>query len=174
MQPDARSSPDGTESWSIKIDKDYLKFSAAHFLIFPDGTAERLHGHNYKVFVAIRSALDAHGLVLNFKQIKPLIKSVLDELDERWLVPGRHPVLRVEQRPGLVEVRYRDRYYAAPPEDVLVLPIGNTSAENLAAHVGRQLLARIASAFPAVRISRLEIGVEETRGQRGVWRWDQR
>jgi hypothetical protein len=38
------------ESWSIQIDKDYLKFSAAHFLIFPDGTAERLHGHNYKVY----------------------------------------------------------------------------------------------------------------------------
>ena len=30
------------ESWSIKVHKDYLKFSAAHFLIFPDGTAERL------------------------------------------------------------------------------------------------------------------------------------
>ncbi len=25
------------ESWSIKVHKDYLKFSAAHFLIFPDG-----------------------------------------------------------------------------------------------------------------------------------------
>ena len=49
--------PTPQESWSISIDKDYLKFSAAHFLIFPDGTAERLHGHNYRVFVEIDAAL---------------------------------------------------------------------------------------------------------------------
>ena len=61
------------ESWSIKVHKDYLKFSAAHFLIFPDGTAERLHGHNYKVYVEVRSALDKFGLVLNFKDIKPAV-----------------------------------------------------------------------------------------------------
>ena len=34
--------PRPVESWSISIAKDYLKFSAAHFLIFPDGTAERI------------------------------------------------------------------------------------------------------------------------------------
>ena len=70
------------ESWSIKIQKDYLKFSAAHFLIFPDGSAERLHGHNYKVFVELHTPLDEHGLVVNFKEIKPLIRSLVDELDE--------------------------------------------------------------------------------------------
>ena len=63
------------ESWSIKVQKDYLKFSAAHFLIFPDGTAERLHGHNYKVYVEVSSELDPHGLVLNFKTLKPLVRA---------------------------------------------------------------------------------------------------
>ena len=70
------------ESWSISIAKDYLKFSAAHFLIFPDGTAERLHGHNYKVFVDVHTDLNEHGLVVNFKEIKPLVREVCDELDE--------------------------------------------------------------------------------------------
>ena len=37
------------ERWSIAIDKEYLKFSCAHFLIFADGSKERLHGHNYHV-----------------------------------------------------------------------------------------------------------------------------
>ena len=37
------------ERWSILIEKEYLKFSCAHFLIFPDGSKERLHGHNYQV-----------------------------------------------------------------------------------------------------------------------------
>ena len=158
------------ERWTIRIDKDYLKFSAAHFLIFPDGSAERLHGHNYKVFVEIGSALDASGLVLNFKEIKPLIKKLLDELDERWLVPGAHPVLRVTERAGdSVEVRYQERVYIVPREDVKVLPIANTSAENLAGFVAKQLLERITLAFPRVRVTHLSVGVEETRGQRGVY-----
>jgi hypothetical protein len=54
------------EHWSIELEKESFKFSAAHFLIFPDGSAERLHGHNYRVFVEIDAALDAlrarHGL----------------------------------------------------------------------------------------------------------------
>ena len=164
------SSPN--ESWSIAIDKDYLKFSAAHFLIFPDGSAERLHGHNYKVFVDLHTGLDAHGLVVNFKEIKPLVRALCDELDERVLIPGRHP-----GRPGgpaagddaNVEIRYRERRYSIPREEVLVLPIGNSSAENLAAWFGRTLRERMRTVWPDLRVVQLSVGVEETPGQRGVW-----
>ena len=159
------------ESWSIQVQKDYLKFSAAHFLIFPDGTAERLHGHNYKVIVEVSSELDPHGLVLNFKAIKPLIRELVDELDEHLLIPGEHPVLRCESTAdGLVEIRYQDRYYAAPTEDVIVLPINNTSAENLAAWLGRELHRRMVERFPGVALRELVVAVEETPGQRGVFR----
>ena len=161
-----------TESWSISIHKDYLKFSAAHFLIFPDGTAERLHGHNYKVYVEIRSGLDPHGLVLNFKQIKPLIRALVDELDEHFLVPGEHPVLQCEEHDGRVTVRYQDRTYEVPAEDVIVLPINNTSAENLAGWLGRELRGRIEEQFSAVGLRGLTVGVEETPGQRGEFRID--
>ena len=68
------------ERWSIEIQKEYFKFSAAHFLIFPDGTAERLHGHNYRVFVEIDASLSRHGLVIDFKRVKPLVRELVDEL----------------------------------------------------------------------------------------------
>jgi len=157
------------ESWSIKIQKDYLKFSAAHFLIFPDGSAERLHGHNYKVFVDLHTPLDPHGLVVNFKEIKPLIRELVDELDEHLLIPGKHPVLTCERRGGQYEIRYLERQYLVPVEDVIVLPITNSSAENLAAWVGRSLLERIEARWPDVEVQRIEVGVEETAGQRGVF-----
>ena len=157
------------ESWSIKVHKDYLKFSAAHFLIFPDGTAERLHGHNYKVFVEVSSGLDACGLVLNFQDVKPCIRELVDELDEHLLIPGEHSELRSEDLgDGRLEVRYRERCYAIPIEEVIVLPINNTSAENLAGYLGRRLLARLEQEFPAASIQRLVVGVEETPGQQGV------
>lgn len=163
--------PEPTESWSIEIDKDYLKFSAAHFLIFPDGSAERLHGHNYKVFVDLHTDLDAHGLVVNFKEIKPLIRALCDELDERVLIPGLHPVLT--SAPAAdgenLEIRYRERRYSIPRDEIRVLPIGNTSAENLAAWFGRTLREHMRGRWPRLRVTRLAVGVEETPGQRGVW-----
>ena len=157
------------ESWSISIDKDYLKFSAAHFLIFPDGTAERLHGHNYKVFVELHTDLDEHGLVVNFKEIKPLVRAICDQLDEHLLIPGRHPVLTAERAGASMEIRYRERRYVVPADEVLVLPIGNTSAENLACWFGAALRERMREAWPRLRVRAMSIGVEETPGQRGVW-----
>ena len=160
------------ERWSIEIDKEYLKFSCAHFLIFPDGEAERLHGHNYRVYAEIAAALTRHGLVLDFIQVKPVIRALVDELDEHWLLPGEHPELQVAERDdGIVEVRYRERYYAAPREDVIVLPINNTSAENLSAWVGRELLSRLRERFDDLRVDQLRVSVEETSGQRGVWHY---
>ena len=158
------------ERWSIEVDKEYLKFSAAHFLIFPDGSAERLHGHNYRVYVEVEARLSRHGLVIDFKHIKPVVRQLLEELDEHWIVPGEHPVLTWQRRDdGVIEVRYLERYYAAPAEDVLVLPINNTSAENLSAFLGRELKERLGRRFEDLDVSRLRVAVEETPGQRGVW-----
>ena len=124
------------ESWSIELEKEYFKFSAAHFLIFPDGSAERLHGHNYRVFIEVDASLSEHGLVIDFK-----------------------------------EIRYLDRYYAAPAEDVLVLPMNNTSSENLASWIGREVLRLLTERFGEVQTRELRVAVEETSGQRGVYRY---
>ncbi|MEZ5978563.1 MAG: 6-carboxytetrahydropterin synthase [Planctomycetota bacterium] len=167
---------DTHERWSIEVDKEYLKFSAAHFLIFPDGSAERLHGHNYRVYVEVDARLDEHGLVIDFKQVKPVVRELCDELDEHWLVPGEHRELEVRDAPereGLaphVEVIYRERRYTAPRSDVIVLPINNTSAENLSTFIGRELARRLRARFPDVHIRTLLVKVEETSGQRGVSR----
>jgi 6-pyruvoyltetrahydropterin/6-carboxytetrahydropterin synthase len=159
------------ESWSIEIDKEYLKFSAAHFLIFPDGSAERLHGHNYRVFVEVDARLSRFGLVLDFKEIKPVIRQLVDSLDEHWILPGEHPTLRIERLPdGSYEVGYQERVYRAPAEDVIVLPINNTSAENFATWIGRELVRRLAERFADVHVRLLTVKVEETPGQRGIYR----
>jgi len=158
------------ERWSIDIEKEYLKFSAAHFLLFPDGTAERLHGHNYRVFVEIDAALSNFGLVMDFKRVKPVIRQIVDELDEHWLVPGQNPALKVTRRgDGITEVHFAERYYAAPDADVIVMPMNNVSAENLATWVGRELVRRLAQAFGDVEVRALRCAVEETAGQRGVY-----
>ena len=160
------------ERWSIELQKQAFKFSAAHFLIFPDGSAERLHGHNYRVAVEIDGALSRHGLVIDFKAVKPVIRELVDELDEHWLVPGRHPELRaVRDGHGSTEVTYRERVYRAPDADVIILPVNNMSAENLATWIGRELHRRLAERFPALHVRQLRCSVEETDGQRGVYHY---
>ena len=61
-------------------------FSAAHQLRHYQGECERLHGHNWKVEVAFRAEkLDSLGMVMDFKELKGLIKEILKELDHRYL-----------------------------------------------------------------------------------------
>lgn len=158
------------ERWSIDLYKEYFNFSAAHFLIFPDGSAERLHGHNYAVTVEIDSQLSEFGLVIDFKRVKPVVRELVDELDEHWIIPGEHPVL-THRTPedGSIEVVYRDRRYVAPAEDVIVLPINNTSSENLASWLGRELRRRLEDRFDGLVVERLRLAVEETPGQSGVY-----
>jgi 6-pyruvoyltetrahydropterin/6-carboxytetrahydropterin synthase len=160
------------ERWSIELQKQAFKFSAAHFLIFPDGSAERLHGHNYQVAVEIEGALSRHGLVIDFKAVKPVIRELVDELDEHWLVPGEHHELSAERLgDGTTEVLYRERVYRAPDEDVIILPVNNVSAENLATWVGRELQRRLGDRFPELHVRTLRCSVEETPGQRGVYHY---
>ena len=161
------------ESWSILIDKEYFKFSAAHFLIFPDGSAERLHGHNYRVYVEIEARLTTAGLIVDFQQVKPVVRELVEELDEYWLLPGEHPDVEIGERDdGVVEVRHRGSYYAAPVGDVRILPINNTSVENYSAYLGRELRERLAERFDDLEIRSLSVSVQETPGQRAVYRFE--
>lgn len=161
------------ESWSILLQKEAFKFSAAHFLIFPDGSAERLHGHNYRVFLELQGSLSPQGLVIDFKAVKPVIKALVDELDEHWLVPGEHPELQARRcGDGNTEVLYRERRYLSPDEDVIIMSMNNISAENLATWVGRELRRRLAERFPELHIAKLRLAVEETSNQRGVYHFD--
>ena len=158
------------EAWSIHLQKEYFKFSCAHFLIFPDGTKERLHGHNYHVEVEIEGALSDRGLVIDFQDAKPVVRELCDELDEHWVVPGQHPELEVERLDdGHTAVSYRDERYLAPSLDVLVLPVNNSSVENLATWFGRELDRRLVERFGRSQVRRLRVSISETPGQRGVY-----
>lgn len=61
-------------------------FSAAHSLREYRGDCERLHGHNYRVEVSVESDVqNATGLVMDFRDLEGLLKSVLDGLDHHYL-----------------------------------------------------------------------------------------
>jgi 6-pyruvoyltetrahydropterin/6-carboxytetrahydropterin synthase len=160
------------ERWAIHMHKEYFKFSCAHFLIFPDGSKERLHGHNYHVDAEIEGQLTDRGIVIDFILVKPVIRELCDWLDEHWILPGEHPELEIAVgEDGHSDVRYRGCEYRVPTEETIVLPINNTSAENLATWIGRELVRRIGERFGRTQIQQLRLSVSETSGQWGVYRY---
>src|SRR5260370_11891570 len=61
-------------------------FAAGHYLRNYKGKCENPHGHNYKVRVTLRGAeLDRAGLLLDFKDLKEVMKQVIDRLDHQML-----------------------------------------------------------------------------------------
>jgi 6-pyruvoyltetrahydropterin/6-carboxytetrahydropterin synthase len=69
--------------YKIKVEGD---FSSAHNLRGYKGKCEELHGHNWKVEVALASPkLDKIGMVMDFKFIKERLSKLLDTLDHKYL-----------------------------------------------------------------------------------------
>jgi 6-pyruvoyltetrahydropterin/6-carboxytetrahydropterin synthase len=61
-------------------------FAAGHYLRNYKGKCENPHGHNYKVEVTLRGAeLDKAGLLLDFKDLKDVLRAVIDRLDHQML-----------------------------------------------------------------------------------------
>jgi 6-pyruvoyltetrahydropterin/6-carboxytetrahydropterin synthase len=71
------------DTYELIIETD---FAAAHRLREYDGNCERLHGHNWKVDVLVRShKLDALGMVLDFREVKRRLAEITDEFDHYCL-----------------------------------------------------------------------------------------
>ncbi len=61
-------------------------FAAGHFLRNYRGKCENLHGHNYKVEVTLAGReLDAAGLLLDFVEVKRLLRELAERFDHKLL-----------------------------------------------------------------------------------------
>jgi 6-pyruvoyltetrahydropterin/6-carboxytetrahydropterin synthase len=61
-------------------------FAAGHYLRNYKGKCENPHGHNYKVRVTLHGVeLDKAGLLLDFKDLKDVMKDVIERLDHQML-----------------------------------------------------------------------------------------
>jgi 6-pyruvoyltetrahydropterin/6-carboxytetrahydropterin synthase len=61
-------------------------FAAGHYLRNYKGKCENPHGHNYKVRVTLAGTeLDKAGLLLDFKDLKEVMKHVIDRLDHQMI-----------------------------------------------------------------------------------------
>lgn len=84
-------------------------FASAHQLRGYSGKCENLHGHNWKVVVSVRGEnLNDTGLLIDFGDLKKILRLILADLDHRNL----------NEHPGFLS--------------------DNPSSENIAAYVARR------------------------------------
>lgn len=146
----------------MKLAKEDFKFSAAHFTLFPDAPAERLHGHNYRVRVELSgSETSAEGLLIPVAEVKARLRALCESLDEHTLIPDKSPQLRVTQDGDSVDIALRGRHYRFPADEVRLLPLANVTMELLAAHLWEHLAVDLRGGLADT----LAVEVEETAGQ---------
>lgn len=159
------------ESYSVRVRKTELVFSAAHFITFHGNICERLHGHNYRVACEVFGPLDENRYVVDFIALRDSLRTLVLELDHHVLLPLMHPTIRVAADDREVTATFEDRRWVFPRGDCVLLPLEQTTAELLAKHLADRLLVRLVE-LTGRRPSRVVVAVDECEGQEGVYAWD--
>ncbi len=143
--------------WTSKI-----TFSATH-IIPGHSKCGRLHGHDYAINASIEGEMGSDGVIMDFISVKEFLRDVANELDHRVLIPTKDKGVRVGK--DYVEYKLGDKELRLPRSDCILLEIKVASAETLANFVLQRMLDKVK--FPK-NVTRIEIGVDEGRGQ-GAW-----
>jgi 6-pyruvoyltetrahydropterin/6-carboxytetrahydropterin synthase len=148
----------------IRIARAEHKFSCAHMTVFPDGTKERLHGHNYTVAVELEVERIALAAMIPFAPIKAALARLCGAWKEHVLLAARNPHFAIVRDAGELEFTLCGERYVLPRHDALLLPIDNISVEALAAHVAALLREEVVALASPDAVA-LEVTVEESPGQ---------
>jgi 6-pyruvoyltetrahydropterin/6-carboxytetrahydropterin synthase len=167
----------------IRISKEYLKFSSAHFTIFDDSSVERLHGHNYYAALDVECRESTNGIAIEFKPLKKIMESLCDDLDEKILLPTNSHYLKISKNQDQFDVEFHgaafSKRYQFPCEDVELLPMPNVTSEMLAKYLCDEFRKRISSYWKENFKQDLEevvvaatVTIEETKGQAVSYVWE--
>jgi len=155
--------------FSVSIGKEYLRFTAAHFIAFR-GFREPLHGHTYQVKVTVSGSVEADGYVVDFLVLKKIAEEECAQLHFRTLLPRQSDCLQIQESATQVTVQCEDgTSFVFPRQDVYLLPIVHSSSEEIA----RYLLSRLRERLKEARgntIQTIEVMVEDIPGQEAVCR----
>lgn len=147
----------------LHLSKDSFKFSAGHMTVFPDGTKERLHGHNFQVAVTVE--LPADGFIA-FARFKQEITAACEAWDERVMLPRLSPYLQLRPSPqSAVDFILCGDHYVLPRRDVLWFDVESVTTERLATELCRIIAVGMLPLWREGRILSLAVQISETAGQ---------
>jgi 6-pyruvoyltetrahydropterin/6-carboxytetrahydropterin synthase len=155
--------------YRVDVTKEQFVFSAAHFITFAGDICERLHGHNYGVRCCVEGPLDKNRYVVDFIALRDAVLHETSALDHHVILPSDHAEIKVTSDAKETTATFRDRRWVFPIEDCVVLPVVNTTAEEIARVIARRVMDRTQPAFGNA-LSWIEVAVDENHGQWGICR----
>lgn len=150
----------------IHIRKESIKFASAHMTVFPDGTKESLHGHNYQVELTLELKDTSFEKMVPFSNYKEKLKTLVEAWDEKVLIASENPFYKELSRDKKeVEFMLCKRRYVLPLPEVEFLPLDNISSETLSVH----LLSLFIRSFGLKELKKtsslIRVRIEESPGQ---------
>ena len=155
---------------TIEIDKEDIKFSAAHFTIFSATERERLHGHNFKVFMSVVAPVHDDGLCFSYHLLKDRLRDFCNSLDEYTILPAHSPNMSVEDDGNTFVANHNGDVMRFLKTDTKVLPVRNTTVEELS-HFILETLREDQQFVQENEIQHMLVKVSSGPGQCGSSEW---
>jgi 6-pyruvoyltetrahydropterin/6-carboxytetrahydropterin synthase len=152
-------------TYTVRVDPEHLRFSCAHWLLFSGSECEAVHGHNYRASVELTGPLQPVGYVFDFVTLKRVARAICDRLSHHVLLPAENEALRVRRVGATLEATHHDRRYAFPADDVIMLPVRNTTAELIAHWFAGEVRRELRATHQVDHVARIRVGIEEAPGQ---------
>jgi len=156
-------------TFRVDVTKEQFTFSAAHFITFAGDICERIHGHNYGVRASVEGPLDENRYVVDFIALRDAVLAETTSLDHHVILPRDHAEISVTSDERETTARFRDRRWVFPNEDCVILPVINTTAEEIARVIAERVIERTRSTFGNA-VNAIEVAVDENNGQWGICR----
>ena len=162
----------------IHVRKEQFKFAAAHMTVFPDGSKESLHGHNYTVELTVdlaHSSSSSDEWIL-FSDLKAPLLKICQSWDEHVLLPLQCKYLKVQSAPAefknSLDFILCGKRYILPADEVVGLNVTNVTVETLAEEFCRQYVELLtAEKSILAKIRALVIRIDESPGQGASFFW---
>ena len=69
----------------MKIAKEF-HWEMGHRLPEHFGKCKNIHGHSYKMIVELEGSLDENGMIMDYFDLKKIVKPVIEEMDHAFMV----------------------------------------------------------------------------------------
>jgi 6-pyruvoyltetrahydropterin/6-carboxytetrahydropterin synthase len=160
------------ESYRAHIRKEALKFASAHMTVFPDGSKEALHGHNYRTEVSIDLRTIVLEQMISFDVFKSAMKQICDAWDEKVLLAKNCPFFKIIASSAKeLEFTLCGKRYVLPADEVVLIERDNVTTETLSAEFCKQLIQKLDPELIGSVILGLEVRIEEMTGQGASTFW---
>lgn len=125
---------------TIELFREDLHFSAGHFTIFSATEREKMHGHNYQIHAFITTLIEHDGIRFDYRIFHEKLMRICKQLNLCFLLPSESRYLKIEEQGNYYHAYFNGEMLPFLKSDVVILPIANTTVEELSHWFIQQLI----------------------------------